>query len=45
MAELEDALGSEPSGRNPIEVQILLPASSRDFHEESKQLRILFSIL
>ncbi len=26
MAELEDALGSEPSGRNPIGVQILLPA-------------------
>lgn len=26
MAELEDALDSGSSGRNPVEVQVLLPA-------------------
>ena len=29
MAELEDALGSESSGSNPVEVQVLLSAQNK----------------
>ena len=34
MAELEDALGSESSGSDPVEVQILLPAQICGFYPE-----------
>ena len=34
MAELEDALGSESSRSNPVEVQVLLPAQIYGFYPE-----------